>query len=351
MKSFLLSILFVNFSSIIVEGWGIPTAGGVNGEKVSAPAAVDPMSMADSKVTGCPFLISDIDRGMWDVPALFNENDSRPIILFDDSNGGGDPRATLLQNSIVQRLLKSDSCRKDSRGTLRYAPLNSQVGKLLCRRMKEQSRNIALQAVAAEKSGNSFIICSPTSTYTKSNAALLVGRVQGGWRKPIRYMSLMAYAFPSKLRDRIYDSLSGLRRFKNQRRNNNLKEQDEGNDLNEVFDQRYVDDAILLNGKPTLKALTKESLEKLQRGDRVRIVWPIDGPEDPSVTVDGQYANGVCMVGGTATVATVDLPMRIVVKIDRSSLGIEPDFYEGDIMYAWVNPSEVDLLVEEGKEE
>ena len=347
-------LLLVCFSGpSIADAWGIPTVNGAGtnnkNDIAGAPGPADPMSLANSKVTGCPFLISNVDRGMYDVPILFNEDDSRPIILFDDTADTEDDashRDTIRSNPLVERLLRADSCRNDKRGNLRYASLHSRVGNLLCQRMSETTREAIMESANSSKP-SPYIICGPKEIYTKSNAALLVGRTLGGWkRKPIRYLSLLAYTFPSKLRDKIYDSIHSGRRLQRRfKKKQQSAKADEDSDIK--FNQRYVDDSILLNGKSRLSALDETSLKELKKGDRVRIVWPNSqngGPDDPSITYDDAHENGICMVGGTATVATVDLPTRIVVKIDRASLHIQPDFYEGDIMYAWVKPSEIALL-------
>ena len=52
-----------------------------------------------------------------------NFSDSRPIVLFDGECN--------LCNKFVQTLLKYDSCDNDIRGNLRFAALQSHVGKLL----------------------------------------------------------------------------------------------------------------------------------------------------------------------------------------------------------------------------
>ena len=227
-----------------VDAWGIPTVNGAgtgtgttgNKNDVSAsPGPLDPMSLANSKVTGCPFLISNVDRGMYDVPILFNEDDSRPIILFDDADDDGDDashRDTIRSNPLVERLLRADSCRNDVRGNLRYASLHSRVGNLLCSRMSETTREAIMESANSSKP-SPYIICGPKEIYTKSNAALLVGRTLGGWkRKPIRYLSLLAYAFPSKLRDKVYDSINAGRRLQRRlRKKQPTAKVDEDNDI------------------------------------------------------------------------------------------------------------------------
>ena len=326
----------------VVVAWGVPSA---TTTPPSPPTDVsDPMSLAEytyKQGGGCPFLVSKVDVQMWDVPILFNENDSRPIVLYSTETSS---------SGIVDLLMKHDSCRKDPRGNLRFAPLNSKVGDLLCRRMSESMRNEVLES----SSSATLVICGPTSTYTKSNAALLIGRSLGQkWRyKPVRYLSLLSYVFPNRFRDRVYHSIVNVKNKMNKNNNNTQKIPSYDN---EVYDQRFVDDSLLTYGEPTKKSRPSSSDENkdeeeettVNRGDKVRIVWrPEDIPNqknnDPTISYDDQCTNGMCLVGGTATVATVDLPLRIVVKIDRKSLGLGPDATDGsDIMYTWVKPSEV----------
>merc|ERR1712194_863888 len=80
------------------------------------------------------------------------------------------------------------------------------------------------------------------------------------------------------------------------------------------------------------------------RGHKVRIVWPADSEKDPSVSYDEEFPAGICLAGGTGTISTIDLPTRVVLRVDRHSLGLSPDEKDGKTMIAWVKPEEVAVM-------
>jgi hypothetical protein len=65
---------------------------------------------------------------------------------------------------------------------------------------------------------------------------------------------------------------------------------------------------------------------------------------DPSVSYDDEFPNGICLIGGSGTISTVDLPMRVVMRVDRESVGLGPDASGEKTMIAWAKPSEIALL-------
>lgn len=310
----------------------------------------DPMAQADSSKGGaCPFIDTSFNIGTYDVPVLFSDDDSRPIILFDGSCN--------MCNAAVQLLLSYDSCRKDKRGNLRFAALQSQVGLLLCRRMSDETREQVLNKISptdteAEKY-RSIVVCTSEKTYTRSGAALLIGRALGGRLKPLRYLSILAYAVPTKLRDVVYN-------FVSRRRRSWFGSSSECLLWDDNFDTRFVDDGVLTgtyrdpwadpNAEPEVVTGPPKSLFDTEsppvRGDKVRIVWPVGAVDDPSITFLDSRKDGVCLAGGTGTIATIDLPMRVVLKVDRDSIGLTEDDTDegGDTVYAWVKPSEVGIL-------
>ncbi|KAL7447005.1 hypothetical protein ACHAXM_011082, partial [Skeletonema potamos] len=132
------------------------------------------------------------------------------------------------------------------------------------------------------------------------------------------------------------------------------------------YRDRFVNDGILTGENPP------------QRGDTVRIIWPTSASTsssssqttqqqqqqqplevEPSITYDEEFPNGLCLIGGLGTITNVDLPLRVVVRIDRKSLGLLKAVEEeeegkengitfgdddGTTMIAWVKPSEIALV-------
>lgn len=198
-----------------------------------------PMSQVDSsKSGGCPFLDTSYVYKTYAVPALFSDEDSRPIVLFDgDCN---------LCNKFVQTLLKYDSCSDDERGNLRFAALQSRVGELLVRRMSEDLRAqvIAPPTTATEEGGEgeekykSIVVCGPGKTYIESSAVFQILSSMGGSSKRLKvvqYLAMLGYVLPTKFRDRVYQSVS-------KRRKKWFGSSDECLLWDDRFDTRFVDD-------------------------------------------------------------------------------------------------------------
>ena len=49
-------------------------------------------------------------------------------------------------------------------------------------------------------------------------------------------------------------------------------------------------------------------------------------------------------IGATGKITTVDLPMRVVVRVDRQSIGCGPNVNGDTTIIAWVKPQEIALL-------
>lgn len=310
------------------------------------------MSQVDSnKSGGCPFLDTSYVYKTYEVPALFGEDDSRPIVLFDgDCN---------LCNKFVQTLLKYDSCSDDERGNLRFAALQSRVGELLVRRMSDDLRAQVLNNnnevnednADGEEKYKSIVVCGPEKTFIRSSAVFQILQSLGGKSKrlkAIQYLALMAYVLPTKMRDGIYGYVS-------KRRKKWFGSSDECLLWDERFEDRFVDDGVLTGvyrdpfADPNAKVVPTsinlfEGESPPVRGDKVRIIWPADSEKDPSVSYDDEFPDGICIIGGTGTVTTVDLPMRVVMRVDRASIGLGPDAKGEETTIAWVKPEEVATL-------
>ncbi|KAL3765313.1 hypothetical protein ACHAWO_010002 [Cyclotella atomus] len=292
-------------------------------------ALEDPMSKADSTKSGCPFLIQKYEFRTFDVPALFGA-DSRPIILFDKN--------CPISSRLLSKVLKY--------GNIRYAPLQSTVGDLLLMRMSDEVRDevVGKTATVIDKEDvyKSIVVCDASRTYVKSSAMLEIMRiltrasadddtseikVKPSKRfKLMQYLALISYIVPNRLRDRIYDSVTKRKRWF-------------GTSTSiDIQDDRFVKDASLTGGEqPTTNLFQSDNPPT--RGSRVKIVHPQSS--SPSITYDEEFPNGLCLVGGIGTISTVDLPMRIVMRVERDSLGVKSGD-EGII--AWVKPEEVAML-------
>jgi len=307
------------------------------------------MSKVDSsKSGGCPFLDTSYEYKTYAVPALFSDEDSRPIILFDGECN--------LCNKFVQTLLKYDSCSDDKRGNLRFAALQSRVGDLLIRRMPEDLRNQVV-APKEEHDGDggelykSIALCGSEQIFIKSSAALQILQSLGGSSKRLKivqYLALLGYALPTSARDRMYQ-------FVSKRRKKWFGTADECLLWDDRFEDRFIDDGALTGiyrdpfADPHAK-IVPTSINLFEgecppvRGDKVRIIWPADAKGDPSVSFDDEFPDGICITGGTGTVTTIDLPMRVVMRVDRESIGLGPDENSEETMIAWVKPHEVATL-------
>ncbi|KAL3788466.1 hypothetical protein HJC23_011418 [Cyclotella cryptica] len=324
-------------------------------------AALDPMSQADStKRGGCPFLVQSYEFRTFDVPVLFG-GDSRPIILYDS-------RCNLC-SKLLAKLIKYDYS-----NNLRFAPLQNRVGDLLLRRMSEEVRNevvdnnvegevTAVNGAAAngaaenaeEKSYKSIVVCDPKRTYVKSSAVLEIMRLLANSDnvdddngvnkryskrfKVVQYLSLLSYIVPNRVRDRVYDFVTRRKRwFGSAAAATNSWD----------TDGRFVNDAILTGDRHAAKEGDFKSSTAINvfqssnppsRGSRIRIIYP-SSAKGPSITYDDEFPNGLCLTGGIGTISTIDLPMRIVLRVERDSLGLERSGSEEGII-AWVKPEEV----------
>jgi len=311
------------------------------------------MEQADSnKKGGCPFLDTSYVYKTYEVPALFGAADSRPIVLFDGECN--------LCNKFVQTLLKYDSCSDDDRGNLRFVALQSRVGDLLVRRMSEDLRaevvapldnkeiNEGKDSDDGEDRYKTIVVCGPEQTYIRSSAVFQILQSLGGSSKrlkAVQYLALLGYVLPTRVRDGVYQYIS-------KRRKKWFGSSDECLLWDERFEDRFVDDGVLTGlyrdpfADPHAKVVpTSTNLFEGEsppvRGDKVRIIWPADSEKDPSVSFDGEFPDGICITGGTGTISTIDLPMRVVMRVDRKSIGLGPDEEGEETMIAWVKPQEV----------
>lgn len=263
-----------------------------------------------------------------------------------------------LCNKFVQTLLKYDSCDDDIRGNLRFAALQSQVGNLLLRRMSDDLRAQVLvpsssdtDDLQTEEKYKSIVICGPNKTYINSSAVLKILQSLGGSSKRlkvIQYLAMLGYILPTSVRDSVYKIIST-------RRKKWFGSSDECLLWDDRFETRFVDDGVLtgIYRDPFANPHEKIVLSNINlfegdcppgKGDRIRIIWPVDSKIDPSISYDDEFPDGICIAGGTATISTVDLPMRIVLRVDRQSLGLAPDSNGGETMIAWVKPQEVAVM-------
>lgn len=237
-------------------------------------------------------------------------------------------------------------------GNIRYAPLQSTVGGLLLKRMSDEVRDeVVSKSKATDGEGfqemyKSVVVCDTNRTYVKSSAMLeimrlltntptedddkqaggLIGVKHSKRFKLMQYLALLSYVVPNRLRDRIYDSVNKRKELFGS-----------DNTLVDLQDDRFVNDAVLTGGTESTNLFQSDNPPT--RGSRIKIVCPPSF--SPSITYDEEFPNGLCLVGGVGTISTVDLPMRIVLRVDRDSLGVK-EGEEGII--AWVKPEEVALL-------
>lgn len=220
------------------------------------------------------------------------------------------------------------------------------MGDLLLMRMSDEVRDevVGKTATVIDKEDvyKSIVVCDASRTYVKSSAMLEIMRiltrasadddtseikVKPSKRfKLMQYLALISYIVPNRLRDRIYDSVTKRKRWF-------------GTSTSiDIQDDRFVKDASLTGGEqPTTNLFQSDNPPT--RGSRVKIVHPQSS--SPSITYDEEFPNGLCLVGGIGTISTVDLPMRIVMRVERDSLGVKSGD-EGII--AWVKPEEVAML-------
>lgn len=280
--------------------------------------------------------------------------DSRPIVLFDGECN--------LCNKFVQTLLKYDSCSDDERGNLRFAALQSRVGDLLLRRMSDDLRAQVIAVPSSpdnngaegkndgeeEEKYKSIVVCGLEKTYIESSAALQILQSLGGKSKRLKvlqYLVLLGYVLPTRARDGMY-------KFVSKRRKKWFGKSDECLLWDDRFEDRFIDDGVLTGvyrdpfADPHAKVVpTSVNLfdgeSPPARGDKVRIIWPADSKVDPSISYDDEFSDGICITGGTGTISTVDLPTRVVMRVDRKSIGLGPDGKGEETMIAWAKPQEV----------
>jgi len=311
------------------------------------------MSQVDSsKSGGCPFLDNSYVYKTYAVPALFNSKDDRPIVLFDGECN--------MCNTFVQTLLKYDvGSGDDARGKLRFAALQSRVGDLLVRRMSDELREQVIldDNNAEEEKYKSIVVCGANKTYINSSAVFqILSSLNGPSKrlKVIQYLALLGYVLPTRLRDRVYKIIT-------KRRKKWFGTSDECLLWDDNFEDRFVDDGVItgiyrdpfanphekvevLPSANLFESTSSDSGESPTRGDKVRIIWPADTNNDPSVSYDDEFPDGICIAGGTGTISTIDLPTRIVLRVDRDSIGLGPDEKGEETMIAWVKPQEVATL-------
>jgi predicted DCC family thiol-disulfide oxidoreductase YuxK len=194
----------------------------------------------------------------------------------------------------------------------------------------------------------SIVVCGPEKTYIESSAVFQILQSLGGTSKRlkvIQYLALLGYVLPTKARDGVY-------KFISKRRKRWFGSADECLLWDDRFDDRFVDDGVLTGvyrdpfADPHAKVSHTstnlfEGNSPPVRGNKVRIVWPADSNQDPSVSYDDEFPDGICIIGGTGTISTIDLPMRIVMRVDRESIGMSPDENGEQTMIAWVKPGAV----------
>lgn len=310
-------------------------------------SASTPPPQPTAATSGCPFLDTAYDHKTYAVPALFQQ-DQRPIVLFDGECN--------LCNGFVQALLKFDE-----EGNVRFAALQSRVGDLLLDRMSDELRDKVLNLSAGqvnegtdseEEQYKTIVVCgSDNKTYLQSSAVLQILNTIGGKSKrlkSVQYLSKLGYVLPTALRDSIYE-------YASKRRKKWFGIADQCLLWDDNFDDRFVDDGILTGiyrdpfADPKNAAAIQlatpipnlfEGDNPPKRGDRVRVVWP-NQKQSPSISYDEEFPCGICLAGATGKITNVDLPMRVVLRVDRKSLGLEKDQYGDETMIAWVKPSEV----------
>lgn len=221
---------------------------------------------------------------------LTRQLDTRPIILYDiDSQ---------LSTRVLTKVLKY--------GNIRYAPLQSAVGDLLLRRMSDEIRNeVIVNKETANETGDeeniyksSIVVCDSNKTFVKSSALLEIMRLLTRTANPddkgvehskrfklMQYLALLSYVVPNRLRDRLYDVAIKRKRWFSLK-NTSLNSHDD----------RYMDDALLTDGKETSTNLF-ESADPPTRGSRIKIVYT--SSTAPSITYDEEFPNGLCLIGGT----------------------------------------------------
>jgi predicted DCC family thiol-disulfide oxidoreductase YuxK len=253
---------------------------------------------------------------------------------------------------------------------MRFAALQSRVGDLLLRRMSNELRS---EVVGTSRDGEggmgtgyrSIAVCGRDGTYVRSSAVYRILQSLDGRSKRLRLiqcLSLVGYVVPTRVRDWAYRMISN-------RRMAWFGASDVCLLWDDRFDDRFVDDGVLTGtyrvpfADPHAEVVTADvdpfrGENSPVRGDAVRIIWPpststsastrgdaIGANDDgPSVSYDDEFPDGICLVGGTGRISTVDLPMRVVLRVDRESIGLAPGDDGESTMFAWVKPREIAML-------
>ena len=128
--------------------------------------------------------------------ALFNERDSRPVILFDG--------VCNLCHGGVNFVLDTDNT---PNGVVRFAALQSKLGRELLERAG-RSRDDMSTIVLVEKPSSS----SEMKFYFKSDAVLRIGTYLGKFYGiPLAPFAQLGTLFPNFIRDTVYDTVANNR--------------------------------------------------------------------------------------------------------------------------------------------
>lgn len=262
---------------------------------------------------------------MFSIPSIFNEKDSRPVVLFDGKCN--------LCNAGVQLVLDNDSATNDERGNLRVAALQSRVGQILLARLPEKQRSKVQSSVGGEY--KSIVVASPNKTLLNSNACVYIGKQLKG---PLKWLALLASIIPSVLRDPLYKLMSRYRKFL-------FGEAPECRLWDDNWDMRFVDDS-LFGGRSEAEdpfadpnkiddtmneRVDVENVSPPNEGDTVRIV-----SDKPIVHNHVQgYEGGLCSVGLVGKVARVlnqkAYPKNVAVVFNLGGEEFEAHFCPGQL--------------------
>jgi predicted DCC family thiol-disulfide oxidoreductase YuxK len=238
--------------------------------------------------------------------------------------------------------------------------LQSRVGDLLIRRMSDELRAQVLASPLDNGGGEdeerykSIVVCGRDTTYIRSSAVYKILQLLEGSSKRLRliqYLALIGYVLPTRVRDGAYQFIS-------KRRKKWFGSSDECLLWDDRFEDRFVDDGVLTGSyrdpfaNPHAEVVVPsgvnlfEGESPLVRGDRVRIIWPSSNTKsaDPSVSYDSEFPDGICLIGGIGKISTVDLPNRVVLRVDRESIGLGNDGNGDMTVFAWVKPQEIAAL-------
>lgn len=218
------------------------------------------------------------------------------------------------------------------------------------------SNELRVQVMTFEKieeKYKSMVVCDKDATYIKSSAVYKIFQsldVSSSKRlKVIQYLAIIGYILPTTVRDKIYNFVSKRRRKWFGTSNECLL-------WDQNYEDRFVDDGKLTGNyrdpfanPHETKVATSPNLFKSDsppvRGDKVRIIWPATTDDsEPPVFYESDIPDGVCLISATGIITTVDLPMRVVVRVDRESIGYGPDVNGHRTMIAWVKPQEIAAL-------